>query len=223
MSNKVLVLLMLFSLALCLKTIEESEVFLKAGNPSYAESRAKIISELRNANSKIKYSYPKDYTSLIQNFDEYPGVEYIEDLVELNQINSGNYLLPDDIKKFLSSLAKSSLQTIHSLAFTFHFGNNVQSEDCQVNVYLVSALRIDDLVLFGIIHSNIKANLKKLYSKVKRTSKERQWWCLWICETEKVWYENVPRDLTASEKNKVKTALQAKSGDLIKTKLNTLK
>ena len=223
MSSKVLVLLMLFSLALCLKTIEGSEIFLKAGNPSYAESRAKIISELINVNSKIKYSYPNDYTNFIKKFDVYPGVEYIEDLVELSQIKSGSYLLPDDIKKFLFGLANSSLNTYHYVTFTFSPGNNNIIEYGQANIYLVSALRIEDLVLFGIIHSNIKANLKEFYSKVKRTAKERQWWCLWICETEKVWYENVRRNPLSSEKVKIQNALQAKSGDLIKMKLNSLK
>ena len=223
MSNKVLILLMLFSLALCLKTIEESEVFLKAGNP-YAEYRTKIISALKTANSNIKYSYPDNYKSVVKNFDLSPGVEYIEDLAELNQINSGSYLLPDEIKSFFSRLPNSSIKTMHYLTSSFHYGNNNNFfEECQVNVYFVSALRMNDYVLFGIIHSNIKANLPELYSKVRRSTMERQWWCLWLCEIEKFWYENVRRNPSTSEQSKVKVALQAKSGELIKRKSNTLK
>ena len=226
MSNKILVLLILFSLSLCLKSIEESEVFLRAGNPSYKECKAKIISRLKADYAKLRFNFPSNYKNYVKGFNEFPGVEYNEGLPEITQINSGNYLLPDEIQKFLSSFEheeQSSVRFTHYKILNFHRGGDNFYENCQINIYIVAALRIENYVMFGIIHSNIRASLTQLFRRVKKSKNVRKWWCLWTCKRKKYYYVNERRNQELHEQQIIQTAIEAKSGSLISKRLKNLK
>ena len=226
MSNKILVLLMLFSLTLCLKSIEESEIFLRAGNPTYKECKAKIISGLKSDYAKLRFNFPSNYRNYIKDFKNSPGVEYNEGLPEISQINSGSFIIPDEIKKFLSSfenVEQSSVRFTHYKTLNFYRGDDNFYEESKVNIYIVAALRIENYVMFGIIHSNISANLVQLFRRVKKSKRVRKWWCLGICKKTKYYYVNERRDPELYEQQIIQNAVEAKSGNLISNRLNNLK
>ena len=223
MYNKILILLISLSLTLRLKNIEESEIFLKGY--SYEEAKSKIRSGLKVLNDKVKYSYPSNYQTYITNFVEYPGIEYIEDYIEFSEFKNGKFGDLAFLQNYLALLQftqESSLQFSRHLSFNCPSNADGYIDYCNINNYLITALRIGDYVMCGIIHSNIKASLQSLYEKFGHSEMVRQWWCLWLCETREVWYENRRRNPSSIEQDTIKNALEAKSGELITNKLNSI-
>lgn len=179
--------------------------------------RNKIVNKIKE--NVRKDTYPSDYRNYILKFFE--SIDYIFDFIDVSELDKKlpSYHLPNSVSNAIKAVRYLSAGSSERI---INFQNSIDNkEDAVLDDYLGLALKYEDFVVFGALHTVITGKKKTLFQTVTEKKCQRKWYCLWICK--KCWKEShqEPRAYTNSEVNKVRLSVLAKSADTIKAKLKT--
>ncbi len=161
-------------------------------------------------------NYPPLYKSWIQSWAS-SRVEYIFDFMTIASIeqNLKKNHFPKEVEQSIKAARFLSTASADSKIKYMTYKTSSEIDD-----YLGAAMKYNEYIMFGVIHSTVRANLVPVYNQVPYQVCKRKWYCLWICKKCHTEYSYVRRSNTPAEILIIQQALAAKSAEEMVYKIN---
>lgn len=205
-----LILLVFLFLTISARTVEELNLLATDDFQNAKQTLDNKVKSYRHTKS-----YPKNYREYILSWSS-TRAEYIFDFMTMATLdkNLPSHHFPQEV---VSSIKAAKYLSGSSADSKVSF--QIQRSTSEIDEYLGSAMKYKEYILFGVIHTTIRANLVPKYNIISHKECKRMWYCLWICKKCKTVTTQERRGYYASENQIVKQSLQAKSAEEMVNKI----